>query len=131
MLNIDNQVAFTRWGRQRLLDSLERHQVWLARQSHVVYGYIIFSDVLDEAELLNIAVNPEHQGQGIGTKLLQYGLWQLKQQRIRSCFLEVAVNNQPAISLYEKIGFLPISTRKGYYKIDNQQTDAWVMQYTL
>ena len=57
------------------------------------------------AQVLSIAVHPEHQGRGIGQKLLSKGIEHLEALGIRRIKLEVRPNNISALKIYEKFGF--------------------------
>ena len=70
---------------------------------------------LDTADLLDIAVDPEKRGQGIGSCLMQFLIDECKRRGANTIFLEVRVTNTPAIALYKKFGFEEISIRKNYY----------------
>ena len=66
----------------------------------------------DEAELLNLAVDPTHRRTGIASALLE----ELRRQANGSIFLEVAEPNIAAIALYEHHGWVHVGVRKGYYR---------------
>ena len=74
-------------------------------------GYIILLDSIDIYEVIKIAVSPNYRKRGMGKKLLGSVLKDLD----KNLMLEVRVSNQPAISLYEGLGFKEINIRKGYY----------------
>ncbi|TYP52510.1 GNAT family N-acetyltransferase [Thermosediminibacter litoriperuensis] len=59
------------------------------------------------AQLLSIAVAPEHHGRGIGKKLLEAGLKYMASLGVRRVKLEVRPDNAPAVRIYEKYGFKP------------------------
>lgn len=65
----------------------------------------------DEAELLNLAVNPANRGTGVASALLRA----LDHEAKGHLFLEVAEPNRPAIELYEHHGWVRVGVRKGYY----------------
>lgn len=94
-------------------------------------GYYITHRVLDEATLMNICVHPNHQGKGYGGQLLQNALERLKRHSITHCFLEVRASNKGAGALYQKLGFLLIDKRKGYYRTNGEREDALVMSLQL
>jgi len=66
----------------------------------------------DEAELLNLAVDPAARRRGVASALLEA----LCARARGSVFLEVAEPNTPAIGLYTRHGWLPVALRKGYYE---------------
>ncbi|MEM1764016.1 MAG: GNAT family N-acetyltransferase, partial [Candidatus Jordarchaeales archaeon] len=61
---------------------------------------------------------------GIGRMLLERGLQAMRKYGAEEAVLEVRVSNEPAISLYKKIGFVVVKTIKGYY---HDGEDAYLM----
>ena len=93
-------------------------------------GFCILQPVLDEANLLLMAIHPNQQGKGFGYELLDYSIQQLKNNPVQ-IFLEVRESNIPAIHLYEKTGFHQIDLRKNYYpNIDGSKEHAVIMVKT-
>jgi len=82
--------------------------------------------VVDEAELLKIAVVPAWRRQGIGRALLQDVFTSAARAGARRLFLEVRQRNLAARELYRKTGFTEIGRRQGYY--DNPPDDALVLE---
>jgi len=80
----------------------------------------------DQAELLNIAVDAENRGRGIGTQLLTYMMQLAWDGGAESIFLEVRQSNKTARRLYTEAGFTPIGIRRGYYSLPTE--DAVVMR---
>ena len=78
-------------------------------------AFIIIRRVLDEAEILKIAVAERSRRQGVGCNLLARAIADLHRQGIKKIFLEVRASNQAAISLYQKCKFSPIGRRYNYY----------------
>lgn len=94
-----------------------------------IVGFVLLRSVLDEAEILTIAVDPDYRKKGVGRALMEETLRKLYADRAAKLFLEVDANNQPALSLYTKLGFKKIGERQGYYRSDKDQAaTAWVMQ---
>ncbi|HIC91400.1 MAG TPA: ribosomal-protein-alanine N-acetyltransferase [Syntrophaceae bacterium] len=91
-----------------------------------VIGYICFWMFLDEMHILNLAIHPKFQRQGLGYNLLQYSLNLAEKRGIHWATLEVRKSNYVAISLYKKVGFKPVRIRHNYY-LDNRE-DAVVME---
>ena len=88
--------------------------------------------MLDEAELLTIAVEPRWRGKGVGRALMDAVFADLMLSPARRMFLEVDEQNHAAIRLYEKLGFSTISSRKGYYpRPDGSAATALVMARDL
>lgn len=84
-------------------------------QSTGLLAYVTFYHVIDEFEILNIAVLPEFRRMGIARHLLLTTLQEAKKMAIQSIGLEVRVTNAPAIGLYENCGFVRTGVRPHYY----------------
>ena len=91
------------------------------------FGFILFSSVLDEAEIMTFCVLLHSRRSGIGRFLLEQMVEWAKSQHIRQIFLEVSEDNMPARQLYEKAGFVFLSKRPRYYHTTNGLKDALCM----
>lgn len=80
-----------------------------------VVGYAGLRAVPPEGDVQTIAVDPEWQGRGIGTKLLEGLLAEAAARASTEVFLEVRAENQRAKDLYKRFGFVQVGLRKGYY----------------
>lgn len=78
-------------------------------------GFALLRVVLDEAEVLTLAVAPAARGQGHGTALLSAALAQAAKRGATRLFLEVAADNAAARALYMRAGFVQTGQRRGYY----------------
>ncbi len=87
-------------------------------------GFILFSCVLDEVEIMTFCVLPNRRRLGIGEQLLNELFDWTQKNQVRQIFLEVAVDNMPARKLYEKAGFVLLSKRPRYYKTADGFKDA-------
>ncbi len=97
-----------------------------------IVGFALIRTVLDESELLTIAVDPKWRGKGMGKALMDAVFADLMHSPARRMFLEVDEQNHAAIRLYEKLGFATISSRKGYYpRPDGTAATALVMARDL
>lgn len=85
------------------------------RDGEALAGYIAFSVIADEMEILNLAVDPARRRQGIGTALLKCAFDICKIRGVTRSFLDVKESNDPALHLYKKFGYFQIGTRKRYY----------------
>ena len=94
-------------------------------------GYIILSQVLDEAHLLNLCVSLKYQGFGLGRELTARGIKEVFKRGARKMFLEVRRSNMRAIRLYESFGFSEIGIRTNYYQGSSLSEDAVVMALSL
>ncbi|BBB25056.1 ribosomal protein S18-alanine N-acetyltransferase [Amphritea japonica] len=89
--------------------------------------FAMLSTVLDEAELLQIAVRTDLRGRGLAGRVLQFAHQQLQQRGIVRNMLEVRSSNAPAISLYRRLGYQQDGVRKGYYPTATGREDAVLM----
>jgi len=91
-------------------------------------GYVCIRTILDVTHIMDIAVSPELRRAGIGTRLLQSALQQVRsmQRDLKIITLEVRESNIAAVRLYEKFGFKEIGRRKDYYKKPTE--DALIME---
>ena len=105
------------WSEDSVAGELENSlSVWLICEDRgKVLGYVGSQTVLDETDMMNIAVLPEARRAGIGERLILSLIEMLKDRGSRSLTLEVRASNTPAISLYEKLGFLQVGRRPNYY----------------
>ncbi len=95
-------------------------------------GFALGRCIAGEAELLTIAVMPQHQGNGIGQALLLAFEQQAESREATDAFLEVAADNAPAISLYQRGGYCESGRRRGYYTaMDGSKTDALLFSKAL
>ena len=83
-----------------------------------VIGFLDSKIILDEAEILMIAVEKSMQGKGVGKFILNKFIKDMKKLCIKEIFLEVAEDNVKAINLYKSLGFNEFDVRKKYYKDD-------------
>ena len=90
--------------------------LWVvAEDNGKVAGYIGSQTVLGEADMMNLAVHPDYRRQGIGEQLVLELIRRLQEQGSHILLLEVRASNAPAISLYEKLGFIQVGRRPNYY----------------
>jgi ribosomal-protein-alanine N-acetyltransferase len=74
-----------------------------------------YYDLIDRFELCYIEVSKEYRNKKIGSKLVEELIRIGQNKNIINITLEVSVDNQVAIKLYEKYDFKIVATRKGYY----------------
>ena len=105
------------WSASSVASELENPlSQWLVAESFgEVIGYIGSQTVLDEADMLNLAVAPMYRRQGVGEALIEALCARLSDNCVKTLALEVRESNAPAISLYEKLGFTLAGVRPNYY----------------
>ena len=79
-----------------------------------IVGFINYYEIYDRIEIANFNVLPYFQNQGIGTKLINYVIDKYK-EKCKNITLEVRKDNENAIHLYKKVGFIEKVIRKNYY----------------
>lgn len=94
-----------------------------------ILGFAAFQRVIDEAELLNMAVDPDHQNRGVGRALLEEAHKRLLRVGAKRLYLEVRRSNAAALQLYYSLGFGLHSLRKDYYR--DPPEDAYVLCLVL
>ncbi|QJR79934.1 ribosomal protein S18-alanine N-acetyltransferase [Alteromonas pelagimontana] len=96
-----------------------------------VIGYALLLLVADEATLMDIAIDKDHQRRGVGTALLKQVVTHSKEHNMASIWLEVRSGNKAALSLYSDFGFVTQEIRKGYYPTADGTEDAIIMRALL
>lgn len=90
--------------------------VWyVAVEDDRVAGYVGSQAVLDEADMMNLAVAPKFRRKGVAKDLVAHLIQHLKEQNVRCLTLEVRASNEAAIALYDALGFSCVGRRPGYY----------------
>lgn len=129
------QVCFAgeAWSEALFYTALERAPKFTPRGAYLtavggdgaVWGYAMMAAAVDEANLENIAVAPDHRRQGAADALLGAIIGICREREMAFLTLEVRASNVPAIALYEKHGFAPVGRRKNYY--NGPREDALLM----
>lgn len=101
------------WSAQEMASLLAMPGSFLAGRPG---GFVMGRVVLDEAELLTIAVTPDLRRMGTGAALLAAFEAEAQARGAARAFLEVAADNAAAIALYTRAGWRPCGRRKGYYR---------------
>jgi [ribosomal protein S18]-alanine N-acetyltransferase len=94
-------------------------------------GFVVFTRVVDEACIHNIAVHPQWQGKGCASALLSAALAEMTLGGAVRCCLEVRASNTAARRLYEKFLFQVDGLRKNYYPAADAREDAVLMSKRL
>ena len=117
------------WSRNALyneiVENADRTLYLAAEKDQTVLGYMGVWKILDEGHITNVAVDPDHRRQHIAEKIIEEMIRRTSEEGITSWTLEVRADNEPAIRLYEKMGFREEGVRPGYYEYDG--TDALIM----
>ena len=116
------------WSEKSIASELENAlSLWLvAVEGDDVIGYVGSQTVLGWSDMMNVAVHPDHRRKGVGESLVIALEEALKAQESTCLTLEVRGSNDPARTLYEKLGFAEVGRRKNYYR--NPKEDALIMR---
>lgn len=100
---------------------------WLvADDNGRVAGYIGSQTVMDETDMMNVAVHPDYRKQGIATALIVGLVEELRKMGSHSLTLEVRASNENAIRVYQRLDFQQVGCRKNYYR--NPKEDALILR---
>jgi [ribosomal protein S18]-alanine N-acetyltransferase len=122
------------WSTAQLAGALGIADTWgqLGYDDELPYGFSLTRRVIDEAELMLVAVLPVERGRGLGRRLVEGALHKARQRGARKMFLEVRDGNLPAFRLYESLGFSVAGRRQNYYTGANgERFDAVTMRRNL
>ena len=116
------------WSEKSVASELDNPlALWLvALDGDTVAGYIGSQTVMDETDMMNVAVDPSHRRMGIGEQLVMTLVGKLQKRGSHCLTLEVRDSNEPARSLYEKLGFEQVGRRPNYYR--NPREDALILR---
>lgn len=119
------------WSEKSIAYELtSRLSYWLvAVENGEVVGYVGSQSVLGESDMMNVAIHPDHRRKGVAEALVLALAKDLKERDNVCLTLEVRVSNEPAIALYEKLGFTQVGRRPNYYR--NPREDALILRKTL
>src|SRR5512139_330673 len=117
VLEIERQSFTTPWSETSFLNEIHNRRsiARVAQQDDILVGYICLKVILDEGHLLDLAIHPSHRQKGVARALFVDALEEIRTMSCSSLYLEVRVSNTAALSLYEKLGFRHVGTRRGYY----------------
>ena len=101
--------------------------MWLVAETDgIVVGYVGSQTVMDETDMMNIAVHPDCRRQGIAAALVNALVASLQDMGSHSLTLEVRASNVPARALYDMLGFQQVGLRRNYYH--NPKEDALILR---
>ena len=106
------------WSASMIRELLESVGVsgFIAERAGRATGFILGREVLDEGEILNLAVARSWRRQGEGTALGEAMLKSFAARGVQRAFLEVRESNLAALTFYKKLGFGQVGRREGYYR---------------
>ena len=121
---IENNTSAYPCSYQQLHDCIE--STYLLIGDNRLLGFAVIVTVEKQAELHNIAIEPQEQSKGLGSLFLTALIAGLP-ATVEQFYLEVRVSNYRAIRLYHQLGFNKIAERKDYYRNGLGREDAIIM----
>ena len=120
------------WTKEILRDCiLYKYDSFVVVLNNNLVGYIISKITYPETHILNLTVKKNFRKNGIGKALVELIISDARLRNSENIILEVRVNNTDAQSLYKKLNFEVIGTRKDYYESKNDKEDAYVLNLNL
>lgn len=133
LVSIENACFSTPFKEKDFLDILnsEISSVLVAKVDGNVIGFVSFTIIIDELQIINVAVDPLFQGKGIGNaimnELISYG----SKNGVLKYFLEVRESNLSAIHLYEKYGFKQVGISKNHFSLPRENAILMNLEKTV
>ena len=127
---IEQAVSPHPWREIQFYESQQRDHSYVMVEDQAVIGFMIYTLIGPESEILNIAIDPDYHNKGLGTYLLARLIEQVSETAER-LYLEVRVSNFPAIRLYQNAGFAELCIRENYYPTAHGREDAIMMALEL
>ena len=129
-------MSATPWGEQAIGPYFrpspgETHFALVLETAGETAGFLIYTRLVDEGSIDNLAVAAECRGRGLGSALLAAALRNMSAAGLRRCLLEVRESNLAARALYENNGFAIDGVRPRYYKTAQGFEDALLMSRRL
>ncbi len=103
-------------------------RIFVAECNGRVCGYLVLWLFPPEAYIANVAVDPESQGKGVGSALLEHVVAYCQDEQISCITLEVRRSNLRAQALYKRFGFEVVGIRRGMY---HDGEDGLIMEKLL
>ena len=69
-----------------------------------------------KGHIISVATLDEHRAKGVGSRMVQHALEEMRKGGCKEAYLEVRTSNDGAVKLYEKLGFKVANTLQSYYK---------------
>lgn len=128
------------WSKESFLNELANELSYYycaVDENNRLMGYCGCWHIFEEAHITTLSVSPEFRRQKVAQALLIKLFDDCYKEKIKYITLEVRESNVPAISLYEKNGFVSIGERKGYYQDNNENAlimfteNIWYQKFSL
>ncbi len=124
---IENEIFSDPWSREDFRNSLldDKNDYLVVEIDGRIAGYCGYWGVAGEGDIFNVAVKQEYRRQHVGETMLKALISKGLARGITSFTLEVRSSNEPAIRLYESLGFEKAGIRREFYT--KPKEDAVIM----
>jgi ribosomal-protein-alanine N-acetyltransferase len=138
VVDIEELTGLNRWGydayQREILTNpdsimLVARNTGIDQNSRRILGFFAGWVVTDELHVNNVASHPDYRKLGIGQSLMEVGMDEGRLRGIKFVLLEVRASNEPAQTLYRKLGFRFVGRRPDYYR--NPVEDAMLMRMDI
>ena len=127
IVSLDQEVLQTNWHEKLYAESIvlkDTQSLVLDHEGRLI-GFLIYRNIGGDFEIIQLALNKAYQRQGLASMMIDFMIQDAQSSTIEFIYLEVEMDNLPALNLYKKYGFEAIHQRKNYY---GQEQDAIVMR---
>ena len=130
--NLESQSYEFPWTKEILRDCIPyKYDSFTIYFNSILVGYVISKISFPETHILNLTIASDFRKKGLGQSLIELIINDSRIRGTKDIILEVRVNNDAAISLYEKLNFKKVGLRKDYYESKDGREDAFVLQLKL
>ena len=132
IMELENELFSSPWPRHEYLYEMKKNpfsHLYVLEEEGEIVGYYDYWILYDQAQIATIGVMKKKQRQGYAQKMMDEITSSCAKAGCETLSLEVRVSNIPAITFYEKNGFVKVNVRKNYYE-DNHE-DAYLMVKAL
>lgn len=131
VVTIEKETFTDPWTLENFKEGLKWEQslYLVAKSSSQVVGYFCALIGAEEIHITNLAVRKEYRQLRIGRCLVERGLLEGKNRGCQTAWLDVRASNLKAQTLYNRLGFQKVATRKKYYR--QPVEDAYILCCSL
>lgn len=129
---LDARVNASPWSADAVRETLQRAGGFvLCMPDGALAGFVLFTVVADECEILDVAIDPEYRRAGRAGRLLEAAQRAAADRGATRCLLEVRESNASAQAFYHSAGFAVTGRRRDYYRTTTGREDALLMSRSI
>lgn len=129
---LDARVNASPWSADAVRETLQRAGGFVfCMPDGALAGFVLFTVVADECEILDIAIDPEYRRAGRAGRLLEAAQRAAADRGATRCLLEVRESNASAQAFYHSAGFAVTGRRRDYYRTTTGREDALLMSRSI